>query len=410
MCPPPTTVCGAVPAMPEACDAVPAAPEACDAVPAMPMSSAMCPPPAACDAAPAAPEPAPKPLTEPPKLTCSVCSASFPSKTKLFKHLRDGCVAGLTAQIKSANAIVQVGYRGATSADAVDAQLRAAVGEGCRVVARSGAPPRAKAPLAVAAGAAAWGDVCACVLGGSSMDPGDWCAAANARIAAAFPGAACVVEVLGRAPLESRDDFQAQDFSSVRAEVLVPAALFGAFDADSDAGKAVLKRLRDVATALLVAKRADGSAARRSWHAFADDDAAYERACCPDEGLSLCRLRKVNVASRGPFLVFAFQGDRFLRGMARRAAALAVAVALGWVDDVAAGAGVTHRVHQVHRRALWAEPEISSLVAHLICKHGRLARMEQMEAKRPVRGGTRARSAHPRPLLGAPQEARASAG
>jgi hypothetical protein len=77
---------------------------------------------------------------------------------------------------------------------------------------------------------------------------------------------------------------------------------------------------------------------------------------------------------------------------------------------VAAGAGVTHRVHQVHRRALWAEPEISSLVAHLICKHGRLARMEQMEAKRPVRGGTRARSAHPRPLLGAPQEARASAG
>ena len=303
-------------------------PVACEAVPAAHK-------PEACDAAPTPPEPAPKP--PPNALTCSVCSASFPSKTKLFKHLRDGCVAGLTAQIKSANAIVQVGYRGATSADAVDAQLRAAVGEGCRVVARSGAPPRAKAPLAVAAGAAAWGDVCACVLGGSSMDPGDWCAAANARIAAAFPGAACVVEVLGRTPLESRDDFQAQDFSSVRAEVLVPAALFGAFDADSDAGKAALKRLRDVATALLVAKRADGSAARRSWHAFADDDAAYERACCPDEGLSVCRLRKVNVASRGPFLVFAFQGDRFLRGMARRAAALAVAVALGWVDDVAAG-------------------------------------------------------------------------
>ena len=92
-------------------------PVACEAVPAAPK-------PEACDAAPTPPEPAPKP--PPNALTCSVCNASFPSKTKLFKHLRDGCVAGLTAQIKSANAIVQVGYRGATSADAVDAQLRAA--------------------------------------------------------------------------------------------------------------------------------------------------------------------------------------------------------------------------------------------------------------------------------------------
>ena len=124
-------------------------------------------------------------------------------------------------------------------------------------------------------------------------------------------------------------DFRPAAPSAVRIEVAVPEELAGGGD------QAALRAFRDALTRLLVA-RADKGAFSRSWHAFCDDGLP-SRSCCPGDGASLCRLRKINVKP-GPdgFVVVALTADRFLRGMARRAVALAVAVHRGWVPSVAA--------------------------------------------------------------------------
>ena len=105
------------------------------------------------------------------------------------------------------------------------------------------------------------------VLGGAA-----WCDVANGRLRAAFPQegrGAGTVRVLRRSPLASRDEFKAEEVSEARVEVLVPFAVLspgGPVDVDSDAGKALMRKVRDAALGLLVCRDDGEKARRRSWH------------------------------------------------------------------------------------------------------------------------------------------------
>ena len=93
-----------------------------------------------------------------PTKQCSICKTTFPSRSALFKHLRSGaCDARLAQAPTKANAILQIGYHSAAP-DAVEAALRRAVGAAGAVKGRTGASSTTRAHLALAPGAAAWGD------------------------------------------------------------------------------------------------------------------------------------------------------------------------------------------------------------------------------------------------------------
>ena len=99
-----------------------------------------------------------------PTKQCSICKTTFPSRSALFKHLRSGaCDARLAQAPTKANAILQIGYHSSTP-DAVEAALRRAITTAGAVKGRTGASSTTRAHLALAPGAAAWGDVCACCL------------------------------------------------------------------------------------------------------------------------------------------------------------------------------------------------------------------------------------------------------
>ena len=250
-----------------------------------------------------------------PKTQCSICKTTFPSRSALFKHLRSGaCDARLAQAPTKANAILQIGYHSSTP-DAVEAALRRAVGAAGVVKGRTGASSTTRAHLALAPGAAAWGDVCACCLP-PCEDDDKWVDAANARAGGA-------VEILRRAPL--LPNFKADACSSQRVEVLVPSKYIGE-----------LKAFRDAATALLIEKRGARSVAR-SWHAFCDDDLpSTTRRCCPGDQASSCVVKKVHVKTHDDkWVVVALEADRFLRGMARRAVSLAAFAHAGVIADVA---------------------------------------------------------------------------
>ena len=84
-------------------------------------------------ATPAAPE------SSAPTKQCSICKATFPSRSALFKHLRSGaCDARLAQAPTKANAILQIGYHSAAP-DAVEAALRRAIGAASTIKGRTGA-------------------------------------------------------------------------------------------------------------------------------------------------------------------------------------------------------------------------------------------------------------------------------